>query len=105
MKYLKTFYTDKGTKTNPSIWNNNKLIFKNSTGMYESEVDIEGEFDYKIAFNMDYMTDALSQFKADEVSVRMSGSIKPMVLETEDGENLALVLPVRLPEEHNSEVA
>lgn len=95
IKYLKTF----NGKNARIAWNNDKLVLLNSTGRYESDIIIEGSFDYTIGFNADYMTDALKQFKSKSVNINMSGKLSPMKLSDEDDNNVALVLPIRISAE------
>lgn len=49
---------------------------------------------FTIAYNPNYMSDAIKQY-TDKVELRMNNSVSPIVV-TNDGENLELVLPVRL---------
>lgn len=66
----------------------------------KSEVNIINELNkfvdgqFRIAFNPLYMSNALKQYK-DKVEFRMTSNISPIVI-TNDGENLELILPVRL---------
>lgn len=106
IKYLKTFYGKATVKTNPVVWNNDRLKFINSTGVYESDVEVNGEFDFEIGFNMDYLTDALTQFKTKAVDISVCNNLSPIVLTSEGDENTALLLPVRVKESYfNEEVA
>jgi len=95
LKYFKTF-DKKEVKAIPTVLNNNVLTFRNSTGEYESKVDIENGFDFKIGFIMDYMIEGLSQFKSDKINIKARSPLSPMVL-SDNTENFAVVLPFRIP--------
>jgi len=47
------------------------------------------------AFNGSYLTDALNQFRGERVRVKFSGATSPALLEPEDKESLAMVVPLR----------
>lgn len=60
-----------------------------------SKTDLYGSENYfKIAYNPRYMIDALKLYE-DKVEIRMTSTISPIIV-TKDGENLELMLPVRI---------
>ena len=62
--------------------------------MDESDIDMIGEFDFKIGFNIDYMLEALGQCESDNITIEMNGALHPISIS--DNENFALLLPVRM---------
>lgn len=67
----------------------------------KSEVECSTEFDireneFMIAVNPKYLIEAIKQY-ADKVKLKMCNLVSPIII-TEDGENLELVLPIRLTE-------
>jgi DNA polymerase-3 subunit beta len=98
IQYLKTFINPK-VKC-PVAWQNNKVIIFTENGeTYESDVKIDGEFDFQIGFNVEFMINALSQFKDNkEIEIGLNGNVSSFVLS--DGNNLALISPMRLSEKH-----
>ena len=96
LKYLRTFNKAKGSMI--VHWYADKLGVKNSSGYFESNVDIMGEMDIEIAFNLDYMLEALGQFSG-RVKILLSSATAPILITDEDGDNnVALVLPIRAKE-------
>lgn len=64
---------------------------------YEAEIDCDCQSDepLNIAFNSEYLRDALGTIETDEVVMRLNGPTSPMVVTRRDGEGKRLVLPVR----------
>ena len=51
---------------------------------------------FRIAFSSKYMMDALRSFDSDEVKLLFNGEVKPIILKSNDGEDLIqLILPIR----------
>jgi DNA polymerase-3 subunit beta len=98
IQYLKTFINSK--EKCPVAWQNNKVMIITANGeTYESDVNIDGKFDFQIGFNVDFMITALSQFKDNkEIEIGLNGNVSSFVLS--DGNNLALISPMRLSEKH-----
>jgi len=93
LKYLDTF--NNGNKDNALAWSNNRLIYKTSSGIFETDIKMQGNFDFVIGFNIKYMLETLSQFKTDKLDIYMPDkNISPIIFSY--GSNLALILPVRL---------
>lgn len=90
LKYLKTFISEK-TKA-PIQWLGNELRLKTIKGMYEVTINTVNTTDNVIGFNCDYMIDGLSQFH-DTASISVNKN-SPMLIK--QGDNTALVLPVRI---------
>jgi len=103
LKYLKTFLNN---KTDYIAWRGDCLRYNSSEGEYEASIEAQGEFNYTIGFNVEYMLDCLTQFK-DKVEVYMGErNVHPILFK--QGDNTALVLPCRLKEdpfENKSEAA
>ena len=94
LKYLKEFVTNKNKC--PVKFDNGVLTLDNEDGEYRAKVDIQGESKSIYGYNLNYMLDGLSQFKdMDSITFKADGELKPIVL-TDNKENFALVLPVRL---------
>lgn len=96
LKYLKVFVTDKYKC--PVRWQGDRISIANATGKYESKVDVKGEMDFEIGFNVDYMIDGIGQFESDNITIKLANPTSPMLL-TQFEDDLALVLPVRLKQE------
>jgi len=97
LKYLKTFLD---TKYDPVVWKNDRLILKNSSGIYEGDMNVMGSFDYSIGFNCEYMLESLSQFKAESINILMGDrNVQPMLFKDEN--NTAILLPIN-PKSYNS---
>ena len=64
---------------------------------YEAEIGCErqGDDGLSIAFNSEYLSDALSTIETDEVVMRFNGPMSPVVVARKEGEGIRLVLPVR----------
>ena len=64
---------------------------------YEAEIDCDCQSDeaLNIAFNSEYLNDALNTIETDEVVMKFNGPMSPVVVTKRDGEGLRLVLPVR----------
>ena len=91
LKYLKTIAPGKIE----AQWYKNKIGAEADKGEYESEVYAIGEMPFEIAFNIDYMIEALCRFK-NKVIITLDSEIKPMMITSEeDINNVALILPVR----------
>jgi len=94
LKYLKNFVENK--EKNPVRFDDGKLCIKNSKGEFAAKVDIQGNVNTVYGFNIQYMMDGLSQFKdSDEITIKSGNAYSPIIL-TDNADNLALVLPVRL---------
>lgn len=80
---------------------NNKLSIsaKSQLGNVEDEVEVDmnGDANLTIAFNVKYLLDALRVIESDEVVLKMTSSTSPCIIEGSDnGCNTHLILPVRL---------
>jgi len=94
LKYLKEFVENK--EKNPVKFDNGNLYIRNQKGEFTAKVDIKGQVNSVYGYNLNYMMDGLSQFKDSKSIVMKSGRpIDPIIL-TDNEDNLALVLPVRL---------
>ncbi|MEG3007287.1 MAG: DNA polymerase III subunit beta, partial [Oscillospiraceae bacterium] len=96
LKYFKAFKKS-GNKCQIIAWLNDSLMLLGTDNCSELST-LKGEFQDAIGFNNQYMLDALTQFKAENVKFNMSNSVTPIVIRDDEG-NLALVLPIRLADE------
>lgn len=63
---------------------------------YQPKVWLEGRSEIEVGFNLNYMADALRQFKGESrVRMKLRTPISPILLEAEGRGECALVLPVR----------
>ncbi len=91
LKYLKTFISEK-TKA-PIQWLGNELRLKTIKGMYEVSINTVNTTGEVIAFNCDYMIDALNQFDGiANISIGDKG--RNILIQQEN--NTALILPVSM---------
>ena len=69
-------------------------------GKFRTSIPVSGRRDLTLGFDLQYMLDALKQFKDEpEVTVKLSGVFSPIVIEAENRGDFALVLPIRIKEE------
>lgn len=94
LKYLKEF-DDRNSKR-PVKFDNGTLSLHNSNGEFKAHVDIKGNAKSVYGYNLHYMMDGLNQFKdSDNITMKAGEALSPIIL-TDDKDNFALVLPVRL---------
>ena len=94
LKYLKTFVENSADYI---AWNGNCIKYNSSEGQYEANIEMQGEFNYTIGFDVNFMLDCLTQFEG-EIEVHMGETnVNPMVFK--QGYNTALVLPCKLKED------
>lgn len=74
-----------------------KLSGNSEMADYEAEIDCDcqGNDALNIAFNSEYLRDALSTIETDEVVMKFNGAMSPVIVTRRDGEGTRLVLPVR----------
>lgn len=94
LKYLKTFVEN---STDYIAWNGNCLRYNSSSGQYEANIEMQGNFDYAIGFNVNFMLDCLTQFDGSAEIYMGEKNINPMLFR--QGNNTALVLPCRMKED------
>lgn len=94
LKYLKTFVEN---STDYIAWNGNCLRYNSSSGQYEANIEMKGNFDYTIGFNVNYMLDCLTQFDGSAEIYMGEKNVNPMLFK--QGSNTALVLPCRMKED------
>lgn len=94
VKYLNEFITPKDRA--PISFDGQALVLETQEGSYSSKVGLPA---IPIrGFNAKYLLDGLGQFKAkkvDTITMKVGHPLAPIVL-TDDGNDLAMVLPVRL---------
>lgn len=103
LKYFKAFKKSGQKKTGKqkAAWFNSELFLIGSENRSILE-NVTGSFDAPIGFDLEYMLEAMAQFKTDKVNISISSPVSPMIIKNDDN-YLALVLPVRLkPEDTNS---
>lgn len=62
-----------------------------------TEIRIEGRSELVIGFSLQFMEDALKQFRGESrVKVKFSSSVGPIIIEAEGRNDFAMVLPIRL---------
>lgn len=96
VKYLSEFITAKNRK--PIRFNGLSLALETEEGSYSSAVGLP--YIPVRGFNARYLLDGLGQFKAkkaDTITMKVGHPLSPVVL-TDGGNDLAMVLPVRLKE-------
>ena len=75
----------------------NELFTLGKGRRYSSTLDISRTDSMTTGFNLDYLTDAVRQFKKEQrVTVKISGLHSPLVMEAEGRGDRAMVLPVRV---------
>lgn len=94
LKYFKAFKKT-GGKCQNIAWLNKSLMLIGTDNRVEIGT-LKGEFQDTVGFNNQFMIDALTQFKTENVKFSVSNSVTPIVIR-DNADNLALVLPIRLP--------
>jgi len=80
-------------------FSNGRLSMTAASGNYSTQVQIDGESTIGFGFELDYMIDALRQFRGEPfVKMKVTSSVAPVVLEAEGRSDFAMVLPVRIKE-------
>lgn len=96
LQYLKSFIGNSETCYEVG-WREDMICCNTSEGAFESTIEINSPIQFEIGFNVNYMIDAVSQFKNEDVlNFSMLNSRSPIIIKKEN--NLALVLPVKLDE-------
>ncbi len=76
-----------------------KLYAESYGERYATKVEVAGCESVTFGFNLDYMADALEQFKGEPaVKLKLSGPMGPIIIEAEGRNDYAMVLPVRIKE-------
>lgn len=97
LHYLNEFVTD--IDHTQAVFENGALTVSTARGQFRTEVDVEGSAQIKYAVAPQYMMEAMGQFKdTGRVTVNVNAASGAIVLTEATGENLALVLPMRLRE-------
>ncbi len=94
LRYLSEFIS---AKRDPYVaFYGGELFFKSNGCQYSATIGLVGQSTIEFGFNLRYMCEALEQFKDQEqVTVQVSSPVAPIVL-VGNGQDKALVLPVRL---------
>ena len=98
LKYLKQSL--RGNRAHLVRFSGGNLLAESMGERYATKISATGCEGVEFGFNLDYMVDALEQFKK-ELSVTMkvsAGSLGPIIFEAEGRNDRAMVLPVRLKE-------
>lgn len=62
-----------------------------------TSVELEGESEIPVGFDQRFMKDALSQFREEpRVRMKLSGGVSPIIIEAEERNDFALILPCKL---------
>lgn len=96
LKYLKQSL--RGNRAHLVRFSGGALLAESMGERYATKISAIGCEDVEFGFNLDYMTDALEQFKKEpSVNMKVSaGSLGPIIIEAEGRGDRALVLPVQL---------
>ena len=86
------------SKEKPYVcFDSGELLVQTSEFRYQTRVRVNGHSEIVIGFNLNYLADALRQFKGEpHVRMKLISPISPVVLEAEGRNDCAMVLPVRL---------
>lgn len=96
LKYLKQSL--RGNRAHLVRFSGGALLAESMGERYATKISATGCEGVEFGFNLDYMTDALEQFKKEpSVNMKVSaGSLGPIIIEAEGRGDRALVLPVQL---------
>lgn len=96
LKYLKQSL--RGNRAHLVRFSGGALLAESMGERYATKISVSGSAYAEFGFNLDYMTDALEQFKKEpSVNMKVSaGSFGPIIIEAEGRGDRAMVLPVRL---------
>ena len=96
LKYLKQSL--RGNRAHLVRFSGGSLLAESMGERYATKISAIGCEDVEFGFNLDYMTDALEQFKKEpSAAMKVSaGSLGPIILEAEGRHDCALVMPVDL---------
>ena len=96
LKYLKQSL--RGNRAHLVRFSGGALLAESMGERYATKISVSGSAYVEFGFNLDYMTDALEQFKKEpSVNMKVSaGSFGPIIIEAEGRGDRAMVLPVRL---------
>lgn len=78
-----------------------KITYKNTIADYEEEVALQEAVssELKIGFNPRLLLDSLKAFECDNIALAFSGKKQPVIINAEDSDMTALILPVNLKED------
>ena len=98
LKYLKQSL--RGNRAHLVRFSGGALLAESMGERYATRISAAGCENVVFGFNLDYMVDALEQFKKEpSVTMKVSaGSLGPIIFEAEGRNDRAMVLPVRLKE-------
>lgn len=98
LKYLKQSL--RGNRAHLVRFSGGALLAESMGERYATKISAIGCEDVEFGFNLDYMTDAMEQFKKEpSVNMKVSaGSLGPIIIEAEGRGDRALVMPARLGE-------
>ncbi len=96
LKYLKQSL--RGNRAHVVRFRGGNLLSGSLGERYATKVSIAGCGDVEFGFNLDYMADAMEQFKKEpSVTVKVSaGSLGPIIIEAGGRNDRALVMPYNL---------
>jgi len=98
LKYLKQSL--RGNRAHLVRFSGGALLAESMGERYATKISAAGCEGVEFGFSLDYMTDAMEQFKKEpSVNMKVSaGSLGPIIIEAEGRGDRALVMPVRLGE-------
>lgn len=96
LKYLKQSL--RGNRAHLVRFCGGRLLSESMGERYATKISATGCEDVEFGFNLDYMTDALEQFKKEpSVNMKISaGSLGPIIIEAQGRGDRAMVLPVQM---------
>ena len=98
LKYLKQSL--RGNRAHLVRFSGGALLAESMGERYATKISAAGCEGVEFGFSLDYMTDAMEQFKKEpSVAMKVStGSLGPIIIEAQGRGDRALVMPVRLGE-------
>lgn len=98
LKYLKQSL--RGNRAHLVRFSGGSLLAESMGERYATKISATGCEDVEFGFSLDYMTDAMEQFKKEpSVAMKVSaGSLGPIIIEAQGRGDRALVMPARLGE-------
>ena len=68
-------------------------------GVENYELEDSNDTKIKLAFSAEYLAEALKTFNVNEVTIRINGELRPMIISENDTmEKIQLILPVKVEE-------
>ena len=95
LEYLESFQPKRSRFT--AVFCGGRLYFDMAESRCSTSVELEGESEIPVGFDQRFMKDALSQFREEpRVRMKLSGGVSPIIIEAEERNDFALILPCKL---------